>query len=97
VKITVIPLSSAWYEKLLATVIQQASILSEKLLVTAILLSSGKSKKRVFFTAGDQTNSIFSMFPHCGSFSIRLHRPLPYAKLSGTDLKIGACHVNFSV
>jgi len=37
------------------------------------------------------------MVPHCGSFSIGMRRPLPYAKLSGTNLKIGTCCVKFSV
>jgi len=65
-----------------------------------------RKRPRGFFAAGGQTNgfsqfkadSIFlPMFPHCGSFSIGPLRPLPHAKLSSTNLKIGTCRVNFSV
>jgi len=60
----------------------------------------------VFFAVGGQTNGFsqfkvdsicFPTFSHCGSFSIGPLRPLPHAKLSGTNLKIGTCRVNFSV
>ena len=34
---------------------------------------------------------------HIVFFSIGQRRPLPYAKLSGTNLKIGTCLVKFSV
>ena len=60
----------------------------------------------MFFTAGGQTNGFsqlkvdsigLPMFLHCGSFSTEPLRPLPYAKLSGANLKIGTLHVNFSV
>jgi len=33
---------------------------------------------------------------NCGSFTIRSCRPLPHAKLSGTNPDIGTCHVNLS-
>jgi len=61
---------------------------------------------RAFFAAGGQTNGFsqfkvdsicFPMFPHCGSLSIGLRRPLPHVKLSGTNPKIGTCRVNFSI
>ena len=60
----------------------------------------------VFFAAGVQTNGFsqfnvdsicLPMFPHCGSFSIGPCRPLPYAKLSGTNPEIGTCRGNFSI
>jgi len=51
----------------------------------------------VFFPAGAQTNGFSQFkvdsiclrtFPHCGSFIIAAaRRPLPHAKLSGTNLK----------
>jgi len=67
----------------------------------------GKAKKpRMFFSAGGQSNQ-FSQFKvdavcspiflHCGSFSFRSRRPLLYAKLSGTNLKMGACRGDFSI
>ena len=55
--------------------------------------------------AGGQTNRFsefkvdsicLPMFPHCGSFSIT-RRPLPYAKLSGTNREIDTCCLNFAV
>ena len=59
----------------------------------------GKVKNgRVSFSAGGQTNGFsqfkvdlicLPMLAHRGSFSIGSHRPLPYAKLSGTNLKTG--------
>ena len=61
---------------------------------------------RCFFAAGGQTNGLsqfkvnsicLPIFPHCGSLSIGLHRPVPHAKLSGINLKIDTCRVNFSV
>ena len=57
------------------------------------------------FCAGGQANGFsqfkidsicLPLFPNCGSFSIEPCRPLPHAKLSGTNLKIGSYHVNFS-
>jgi len=66
----------------------------------------GKVKNgRVSFAVCGQTNRFsqfkvdsicLPMFPHCGSFTIRLHRPLPHAKLSGTNLTISDCRVKFS-
>jgi len=45
-----------------------------------------------------QVDSIcLPMLPHCDSFSIGPRRPLPHVKLSGTNLKIGACRVKFLV
>jgi len=35
--------------------------------------------------------------PHCGSFSMGPCRPLPYAKLNGTNPEIGTCRGNFSI
>ena len=61
---------------------------------------------RGFFAAGGQTqwfsqfkvdSMCLPMFPHCGSFGIGPRRPLPYAKLSGTNPEIGTCRGNFSV
>ena len=61
---------------------------------------------RVFFAVCGQTNGFsqfkvdsicLPMFPHCGSFTIRPHRLLPLAKLSGTNLKISTCRVTFLV
>ena len=60
----------------------------------------------VFVAICSQTNGLsqfrvdsicLSMFPHCGSFSIGLCRPLPYAKFSGTSPEIGTCRGNFSI
>jgi len=55
----------------------------------------GKAKNdRVFFAAGGQANGFsqfkvdsiqLPMFQHYDSFSIGLRRPLPHAKLSGTN------------
>jgi len=56
-----------------------------------------------FFAAGGQTNGFSQFkvdsvclptFPHCGSFSIAPHRPLPHAKLNGTKPEIGTCRGN---
>ena len=67
----------------------------------------GKVKnRRVFFAVCGRTIGLLqfkvdsiclSMFLHCGSFSTGPCRPLPYAKLSGTNLEIGTCRVKFSV
>jgi len=60
----------------------------------------------VFFAVCDQANGFsqfkvdsicLPMFPYCGSFTIGPRRSVPYAKLSGTNLKIGTCLVKFLV
>ena len=60
----------------------------------------------MFFAVCGQTNGLsqfkvdsicLSMFPHSGSFSIGPCRPLPYAKLSGTNPETGTCRGNFSI
>jgi len=60
----------------------------------------------VFFAVCGQNNGLsqfkvdsicLSMFQHCGSFSIGPCRPLPYAKLSGTNPEIGTCRGYFSI
>jgi len=38
-----------------------------------------------------------AIFPNCGSFSTGPCRPLPYAKLNGTNLEIGTCRGYFSI
>jgi len=64
---------------------------------------------RVFVAVCGQTNVLsqfkvdsicLPMFPHChdcGSFSIGPCRPLPYAKLSGTNPELDTCRGNFSI
>ena len=60
----------------------------------------------MFFAVCGQINGLlqfkvdsicFPMFPHCGSSIVRPSRPLPYAKLSGTNPEIGTCRGNFSI
>ena len=68
---------------------------------------SGESwKLRGSFAAGGQTNELLQfkgvliylpMFYNYDSFSIRSYKPLPHAKLSGTNPEIGTRRVNFSV
>ena len=65
---------------------------------------SGKIKTAACFvvfvvkTMGSQVDSIcLPIFLHCGSFSIGPCRPLPYAKLSGTNSEIGTCRGNFTI
>ena len=55
---------------------------------------------REFFVAVgliDRFKQGLPMFLHCGSFSISSCQLLPHAKISGTNLEIDTCRVDFSI